>query len=314
MKIIFLGTPDFAVPILEALHASRHSVVAVVTQPDRPKGRSLALTPPAVKKKAEELGLPVFQPEKVSNPDFLRALRQLSPDMAVVAAFGQIFKKELLELPRLGCWNVHASILPRYRGASPIVRAILAGEKESGATIMKMGPGIDDGPILEHVKIAIPQNMTAGELEEQIASSGARLMVSLLEKIKSGNFHLTEQNPHLATSAPKLKKEEALINWRKDAIKIHNQIRALNPQPGAYTLWRGERLKLWQSEPVSVKTGRPGEVLRVEKELLWVGAGSDALSIQKLQLPGKRAIGIAEFLAGTLLKVGDSFGDVAPSV
>ncbi len=314
MKIIFLGTPDFAVPILEALHASPHTVVAVISQPDRPKGRRLLLTPPPVKKRAEELGLPVLQPEKVSNPDFLRALRQLSPDLAVVAAFGQIFKKELLELPRLGCWNVHASLLPRYRGASPIVRAILAGEKESGATIMKMGLGIDDGAMLDHVKVLIPQTMTAGELEEQISHAGAQLLISLLDKIESGKFHLKEQNSQLATYAQKLKKEEAQINWQKEALEIHNQIRALNPQPGAHTFWKGERLKIWQAEPVCVKTSRPGEVLRVEKEQLWVGAAASALSIQKLQLPGKRVLGIAEFLVGTPLKVGDSFGNVAPSV
>jgi len=314
MKIIFLGTPEFAVPILEALHSSNHDVIAVITQPDRPKGRRLVLTPPPVKLKAQQLDIPLFQPENVSNPQFLEEMQRLSPDVAVVAAFGQIFKKELLELPKFGCWNVHASLLPRYRGASPIVRSILAGEKESGATIMKMGLGIDDGPTLDQVKVSILPNMTAGELEEQISRSGADLMVQSLKKIASSDLSLSEQDSDQACYAAKLKKEEACIDWNQDALVIHNQIRALSPFPGAYTLWKGDRLKIWRADFVEVPAGRPGEVLRVEKEGIWVSGQSNGIALQEVQLPGKRVMSLVEFAAGHPLKVGDQLGDVASSV
>lgn len=314
MKVIFLGTPEFAVPILEALKSSKHEVVAVVTQPDRPKGRKLVLTPSPVKEKALQLNLPIYQPENVSDEAFIETLKKVQPDVAVVAAYGQIFRKNLLGLPQRGCWNVHTSLLPRYRGALPIERAILAGDPETGISIMKMGPGLDDGPVLKQVTVPISQNATAGEIEGELADLGAKLMTETLEIIESGSFELEEQDDTQASYAAKLKKEEALIHWNNKAELIHNQIRALNPHPGAYTIWNDKRLKIWRSEIIEEKSSEPGKVLRVEKELLWVGTASKVLSLKEVQLPGKKVFSIAQFLSGHSIQVGDLFTDVAPSV
>ncbi len=315
MRIVFLGTPEFSVSILDALFSSKHEVVAVVTQPDRPKGRKLVLTPSPVKIYAQQKEILLFQPEKVSEPKFLDQLRALNLDIAVVAAFGQIFRKELLDLPRLGCWNVHASLLPKFRGALPIERSILAGEKESGPTIMKMDLGVDDGPILDQVKIPISLNKTAGELEEEIATKGAQLMVATLDKIESGQFELKAQDEKSVSHARKLKKEEAQIDWSQKAIDVHNKVRALNPNPGAYTLWKGQRLKIWQTELVEESlSGKPGEILDVSKEGASVAIQSGGLLLKKLQLPGKKVMQIDQFLAGHSLKKGELFEYVAPSL
>jgi len=313
MRLIFLGTPEFAVPILNTLLVSEHDVVAVVTQPDRPKGRRLKETPSAVKIVAQEKGLHLFQPEKVSDPKFLDSIRQLKPDLAIVASFGQIFKKDLLELPRLGCWNVHASILPKYRGATPITHSILVGDKETGASLMKMGEGIDDGPVLAQATLAIQPDETKGELEIRLAQLGAELLSENLEVILSQEGELKPQVETLATHTTKLKKEDFLICWEKSAIEIHNLVRALNPAPGAYSFWNGNRLKIWRTEIINETSSQPGKIFKVLKDQVYVATGSGGIALKEVQLPGKKSMQIAPFSAGHSIVEGDSFKNVAPS-
>jgi len=313
MRLIFLGTPEFAVPILATLLNSDHEVVGVVTQPDRPKGRHLKLTSSAIKLFAQEKGLVLYQPEKVSAPEFLDSMRQLKPDLAIVASFGQIFKKELLELPRLGCWNVHASLLPKYRGATPITRSILEGKSKTGVSLMKMGEGIDDGPVLAQATQSIQPDDTRGELEIRLAELGADLIRENLEVILNQKWEPKPQEHSLATYTTKLKKEESKISWGKSALEIHNLVRAMNPTPGAFSFWRGDRLKIWRTEILKETSKQPGEIFKVLKDQVYVATGSGGIALKEVQLPGKKSMSISTFCAGHSMTQGDFFENVAPS-
>lgn len=311
MRLLFFGTPEFAVPVVESLIYAGHEIAGVATQPDRPQGRRLLLTPPPVKTFALQRRLPVFQPEKINAAEFVAHVRKIKPELIVVAAFGQIFKKELLTLPKWGCWNVHASILPRYRGASPIVRCLMAGETETGVSIMQMGEGLDDGDVLSVIRFPISPEETAGELEQKLAQAGGQLLLETIQQLQQGKLRPQPQDSSLATYASKIKKEEGEIRWDQPADMIHNLIRALNPAPGAHTFWRGERLLLWCSQLADSSSGKPGEVVRVDGKTVWVKAGDRALALTELQLPGKKAMGVADFLRGHPLEKGERLGGEA---
>lgn len=306
--ILFMGTPEFSVPSLEFLIKKNHKLLAVVTQPDRPRGRGKKVIPSPVKNAALEHGLPVLQPEKLSA-DFVQEVKQLAPAMVVVVAYGKILPKSLLEIPPLGCINVHASLLPEYRGAAPIHRAILNGEINTGVTIMYMAEGMDTGDIILQKETKISPHEDVGSLHDRLSMMGAKLLETALEKLLRGEASRREQDSTGVTYAPPLKREEEVINWKENARKIHNQVRGMNPWPGAYTLWKGQRIKIWRSSVMENEvTGPPGEVISLGKDGIIVAAGSGALSIQELQLSGGKKMPAEDFLRGNPLTPGTVLG------
>ncbi len=308
MRIIFMGTPDFSVPTLEALIKSREEVIGVVTQPDRPKGRGKKLALSPVKEAALAAGLPVFQPKKVKTPEFIAQLKSLNPDLIVVVAFGQILSQEILSLPQYGCINVHASLLPYYRGAAPIHWAVINGETETGITTMHMDAGLDTGDMLIQEKISIRPEDTTVQIHDQLAVLGAKVLIDTLQALKAGTLKSTKQNDAVSTYAPLLKKEHEIINWVEDAAVIHNKIRGLNSWPGAYTYYKGKRLKIWQSRIYSEQDTNnvPGEVINIEQQdgfILQTGKGT--LLILEVQPEGKQRMKAEAFARGYHLGAGD---------
>ncbi|HEX2979970.1 MAG TPA: methionyl-tRNA formyltransferase, partial [Anaerolineaceae bacterium] len=260
-RVIFMGSPDFALPTLQALVDGPYEVVGVVTQPDRPAGRGRVLTPPPVKLLAETLGIPVIQPNRLREPGVFEQLQAWDPDLIVVTAFGQILRANVLDLPRKGCINVHASLLPRWRGAAPIQAAILAGDEQSGATIMRMDPGVDTGPILTQRPEKISPEDTAASLGERLAKSGADLLVETLPAYLDGRIIPQAQDESGATYAPMLKKENGALDFQQSAVQLTRQIRAYYPWPGAYTLWEGLPLKVLKARAVDAPADQPGTTL-----------------------------------------------------
>lgn len=298
MRIVFMGTPDFAVSTLTALTDGGHQVVAAVTQPDKPKGRGKAVLMTPVKEKALELSIPVYQPVKARDPEFIKILRDLNPDVIVVVAFGQLLPKEILELPKYGCINVHASLLPKYRGAAPIQWAVIDGEMESGVTTMQMAEGLDTGDILEMEKISLDEKETGGSLFEKLSLLGGKMILSTLKKLEDGTAVRTPQGETTTGYAKMLKKSMGEIDWSMDAVKIERLIRGLNPWPSAYTFLDGKTLKIWSADVTDPeKTGIPGKV-HVEKGKLFVETGKGILSVTELQLEGKKRMDTAAFLRG----------------
>lgn len=291
-----MGSPDFAVPTLEAL-AAHYPVVGVVTQPDRPAGRGQNLTPPPVKEAALRLGLPVIQPEKLRHPEALEQLRLWAPDVIVVAAFGQILRSDVLDLPRFGCINVHASLLPRWRGAAPIQAAILAGDKETGITIMKMDAGVDTGPILSQRAIPIAPDETGGSLFEKLAHLGAELLLETLPRYISGEIVPRPQPEEGVTYAPMLKKEDGLLDFSQPAAALERRVRAMNPWPGAYFEWRGAPLKVLRARVSEAPSPGPGRRLTVEGRPA-IGCGEGILILEEVQPASKRPMSGKSFLAG----------------
>lgn len=323
MNIIFMGTPDFAVPSLQALLDEGYGVTAVVTQPDRPKGRKRVLTPPPVKVEAERRGIPVLQPEKLRQPDSVEALRQLAPDLIVTAAYGQILPKSVLQLPKHGCINIHASLLPKYRGGAPIHHAILRGERVTGVTIMYMAEGLDTGDMISKVEVPIEDTDTTGTMFEKLSAAGAELLKRTLPDLLAGRIEAVPQNEADAVYSPNIRREDELIDWSRTAADIFNQVRGLNPFPGAYTLWNGEVLKVWAcanpkgAGPVpasrsSVLVGgavpRPGTVLQSSELGLEVMTGSGTLWLTEIQPSGKKSMDVAQFIRGVKLADGTVFG------
>lgn len=308
MRIAFLGTPPFAVPSLVALLQRGEEVVAVLTQPDRPAGRGRHPQPSAVKRAALHAGLPVHQPERVRDPIVLDLLRSLQLDLLVVVAFGQILPQALLDLPRHGCINVHASLLPRFRGAAPIPRAILHGETETGITTIQMDVGIDTGPILLQRACHILPDDTAGSLAARLAPLGAEVLVETLRALKAGTLRPQPQEETKAISAPLLKKEEGLLRWVEPAVALRNRVRAFDPWPGSYTAWRREPLKIWRAAVVPGAVGTPGEVLRAGKEGILVATGEGGLLMTEIQLPGGQRMSADAFLRGHALRPGERLG------
>lgn len=309
MKIVFMGTPDFAARSLEALLKAGIKPRLVVTKPDKKRGRGQLLQPTPVKIIAEAAGLSVVAPQSVNTPEFLEQLRLLAPDLIIVVAFGQLIKKELLQLPPQGIVNVHASLLPKYRGAAPIHRAILNGETESGVTTMLIDEGMDTGDMLLTAKTPISSDMTTGELHDILADLGGKLLVKTVRAIKAGNCPRTVQNHNAATYAARLNREEELLDWHKDAAELHNQIRGLSPFPGAYTMLNGKRFKIFRSQIAghSDECRPAGEIISVDNGLL-VQCGRGALHLLIVQPEGKNALAAVDFLRGAKLQKGTILG------
>lgn len=305
MRVIFMGTPDFAVGTLEAVVKAGHEVVLAVTQPDKPKGRGNALQFPPVKEKALEYGIEVYQPKRVREPECVTYLKQYEPDIIIVVAFGQILSTEILEMPKYGCINVHASLLPKYRGAAPIQWAVINGEKISGVTTMRMNEGIDTGDIIEQAELALASDETGGSLFDRLAEVGAELCVHTLTEIEAGRAVYTRQEDAEATHVGMIKKQFGKIDWTKPAEEIERLIRGLNPWPSAYTSLNGKTLKIWKA---SVQPGGEpadaGKIVLVSKKEIGVQTGRDILILQELQLEGKKRMSADAFLRGFPLTCG----------
>lgn len=302
-RAVFMGTPAFAVPSLSGL-ARTETVTLVVTNPDRPAGRGQALVAPPVKEEAVRLGLPVFQPEKARHPDAVARLAAESPDLIVVVAYGQILPKTILDIPRLGCINVHASLLPRYRGAAPINWAIARGETETGVTIMRMDTGMDTGPMLHVRRMPIDPDDTAGTLAGKLSGLGAQALLEALASLHAGTLAETPQDDALATYAPMLKKEHGLIDWAKGAGEVRNLVRGMTPWPSAYTPRAGKLLKVLAAAVVA-GAGRPGEVVAVSREGIDVACGEGAVRILTVQPEGGKAMPAWAFAQGHRLARGE---------
>jgi methionyl-tRNA formyltransferase len=309
LRIVFFGTPQFAVPSLDALLASRHEIVGVVTQPDRPRGRGQKATVGAVKARAATVGVPILQPERLKDQAFLEALTALGADLGVVAAYGKILSDAVLGTPRLGMINVHASLLPRYRGAAPVHRAIIAGDTETGVTIMRVVKALDAGPMLAQVTRAIGPDDTSDAVENDLASKGAALLVATVDELAGGRAHETPQIDADATYAHRLTKNDGLIDWGGPAAAIHNQIRGLHPWPHAFTFVRGRRLILHRSgrATAGARAAVPGTVLEAAGDRLAVQTGDGSLDLLIVQVEGKRPMTARDFLAGHPLAPGELF-------
>lgn len=295
MRLVFAGTPEFAATHLQAVLPSRHQVVAVYTQPDRPAGRGHKLVSSPVKRLALEHRLPVHQPASLKEPEAQRQLTELAPDILVVVAYGLILPPKVLAIPRHGCINSHASLLPRWRGAAPIARAIEAGDSVTGVTLMRMEEGLDTGPILDAVQTPIYPDDTAESLLERLASLGSHALVKALDALEEGDLPGLIQDQALATYAQKLTKEEAELDWRRPARELERRIRAFYPWPVCHTELAGERLKVLAAENAQ-GAGAPGEILRVDRSGMTVACGDEALCLTRLQLPGKKPLAVAELL------------------
>jgi methionyl-tRNA formyltransferase len=306
IRIIFFGTPAFAVPTLDALLQSRHHVVGVVTQPDRPHGRGQKTTAAQVKARAVAVGLPILQPDSLREDLFLRQLRGLQGDLGVVAAYGRILTDAVLALPRLGLINVHASLLPRHRGAAPVHRAIIAGDRETGITIMRVVKALDAGPMLATARRPIALDETSDEVERDLARLGAQLLTTTIDALTRSGVHETPQDDSAATYAPRLTKEDGIVDWTRPAGRLHNQIRGLHPWPHAFTFLAGMRLILLRSAPLSgAHTSQPGTILEAAGDRLIVAAGEGTVQLLRIQAEGKRAMTPREFLAGHRVSPGD---------
>ncbi len=325
MKVVFMGTPDFAVGALEAIIEAGHQVTAVVTQPDKPKGRGKEMQKTPVKVCAQKYGIPVFQPVKVKEPEAVETLRSYEADIFVVAAFGQILSEEILAMPKYGCVNIHASLLPKYRGAGPIQWAIINGEKITGVTIMQMDKGLDTGDMLFQSEVEIASDETADTLHDKLAEAGARLIVEALEKIEAGSVKPVKQNDEESCYAKMLQKSMGKIDWQMEAGKLDCLIRGLISWPGASTVYRGKNLKIWREEMVLEQelaaleaqtgqsdggcagNGKPGTVVQVDKDAVYVQTGDGLLRILEVQPEGKKRMAVRDFLLGYPVKAGDVF-------
>ena len=306
-KIVFFGTPDFALAALEALQRA-FTVAAVVTQPDKPAGRGKKLKPPPVKIRALALNIPVWQPESVRGSEFAARLAALEPDFLVTAAYGKLLPRSVLAVPRLAAVNIHASLLPAYRGAAPIQRAVINGEKETGVTIMEMDEGMDTGAILLQEAVPIADEDTAGTVHDKLSALGARLIVEAIRAVIDGTAVRRRQDDSQASYAPPIRREEARIDWCAETSVVHNLVRGMNPWPGAYTERDGERLKIWEGRPAA-GGGKPcGLVLEAAPDGILVATGDGAYRITKLQAPGRNILTAAAYLRGNPLPAGTVLG------
>lgn len=311
-KVIFMGTPDFSVPVLQSLIDEKYDVIAVVTQPDRPVGRKRILTPPPVKVAAEKHGIPVYQPEKIKNEDELNPVLALKPDLIVTAAFGQILPNALLEAPKYGCINVHASLLPELRGGAPIHYSILQGKEKTGITIMYMVEKLDAGDIISQVEVEIEERDHVGTLHDKLSIAGAKLLIDTIPPLLEGNISPVKQDDSQATFARNIKREQEKIDWTKEGEQIYNHIRGLHPWPVAYTTMDGSVMKIWWGEKVREIRSSPGEIIRLEEDGFIISTGnSTGIKITDLQPSGKKRMSAKDYLrgAGAHLKAGMRLGD-----
>lgn len=298
MRVVFMGTPDFSVPALENI-AKKYEVVAVVTQQDRPKGRGHKMQYTPVKEKAIELEIPVYQPKRVKDHEFVDILKTLKPDVIVVIAFGQILSKEILELPKYGCINVHASLLPKYRGAAPIQWAVINGDKKSGVTTMYMAEGLDTGDIIDTSEIVLDEKETGGSLFDKLADLGGKLILNTLDKLETGTATRTRQDDARSTYAGKITKELGKIDFTKSAVEIERLIRGLNPWPSAFTYMDDKMLKIWNADVLEETVEEePGTITEVNKKFIKVATGEGYLLLKEIQLEGKKRMDVTSFLNG----------------
>ena len=312
MRVVFMGTPDFAVGTLEALLQSRHQVVAVVTQPDKPKGRGKAMQFTAVKEVAVRAEIPVLQPKKVREPEVVEEIRQFHPDVIVVVAFGQLIPKTILDMPQYGCVNVHASLLPKYRGAAPIQWAVIDGEEKSGVTTMQMDEGWDTGDMLLTEEVVLDPQETGGSLFDKLSEVGAGLLLKTLDELEAGNIHPQKQPSESTTAyAAMFTKKMGEIDWTQSAVQIERLVRGLNPWPSAYTHLGQKTLKIWRAavHPLSEQKKEPGTVILMDKKHFGVQTGDGMLEILELQLEGKKRMDADAFLRGYQLEDGIKIGE-----
>lgn len=309
MNILFMGTPDFSVGTLETLLAEGHHIVGAVTQPDKPKGRGKTMQYPPVKETALAHQIPVLQPVRARDPEVIAQLAEWKPDLIVVVAFGQILPKELLELPKYGCINVHASLLPKYRGAAPIQWAVINGEKETGVTIMRMDEGLDTGDMIMKTVIPLEQDETGGSLFDKLSKAGAQLCAQAVRAIEAGTVQYEKQDESQSTYAGMIQKQLGNIDWNLPGEQIERLIRGLNPWPSAFTSWKGKTLKIWsgivkESEPV----GEPSQIVELTKDTIYVQTGSGLLGIRELQPEGKKRMTAEAFLRGYSVELHSKLG------
>jgi methionyl-tRNA formyltransferase len=299
-KIIFMGTPDFSVPVLRQIIQDGYDCIGVVTQPDRPVGRKKALTPPPVKVEAEKLGIPVFQPERIKQSEELQTILQLKPDLIVTAAFGQILPQELLTAPRFGCINVHASLLPELRGGAPIHYAIIQGKEKTGVTIMYMAEKLDAGDILTSVEVPILEDDNVGTMHDKLSEAGAKLLSETIPKLLNNELTPIKQDEEKVTFASNIKRDQEKVDWSQSGESIYNHIRGLTPWPVAYTLLKGNVLKIWQSKKIPIeKQAVPGTVLNIEADGIVIASGNKtAIKITELQPSGKKRMSAEQYLRG----------------
>lgn len=320
LKLMFMGTPLFAIPSLEQLYRSGHSLAAVVTRPDRPRGRGKKLSPARVKQWALEHQIQLLQPAGPKDEDFIRRMETIAPDLIVVVAYGRILPAELLQLPPLGCINLHASLLPAYRGAAPIERAVIDGARETGVTVMAISGELDAGDIILQERQPVRFTDTSGELGKRLSAAGARLLCQAVDQIAARSARSRPQDHSRATYAPPLRPDEERLDWSEDALSLYNRIRGLNPRPGAYTTYRGRRLKIWRAAPAAAAGGGvealpgeglpPGSVAAVEGGRIIAAAGGGTfLELLELQPAGKRRLTAGEFCRGYRLTAGARLGE-----
>lgn len=308
MKVVYMGTPDFAVGPLEAIIKAGHEVTAVVTQPDKPKGRGKEMAMSPVKECALQYHIPVLTPVKIKAAEAVEELKQYPADIFVVAAFGQILSEEILNMPKYGCINIHASLLPKYRGAAPIQWSIIDGEEETGITIMQMDKGLDTGDILFQKRVAITAEETGESLFDKLALTGAEFVVEALERIEKGDVHPIKQEDEKSSYAKMLSKSVGKIDWTQSAVAIERLIRGLNSWPSAYTTYKGKQLKIWSATVEPHEAGEPGTVAKVSKDAVYIRTGEGALALKEIQLEGKKRMTTKEFLLGRSFEEGEKLG------
>ena len=306
IRVVVMGTTDFAVPALKKLYDSDFDVVCVVCQPDRPNGRGKKMRPLPMKKMAQDLGIPVFQPEKIREPEAVAHLKSLHPDFFVVAAYGQILSQEVLDIPTYGCINIHGSLLPKYRGAAPIHHAIIDGEAETGVSIMKMDIGMDTGAVYKKVVMPITETTTVGEMHDQMAEQGAEALIPVLKDVCAGTAEAVPQDPDKATYADKISRETGLIDWHQPADKVLRRINGTDPWPGAWCQYQTKKMKCFAPKILDqAASSRPGTVVSADSETGLIVASADQLvEIQEIQMPGKRRMKAKDYLRGNAIEVG----------
>ncbi|MCE9675563.1 methionyl-tRNA formyltransferase [Paraclostridium bifermentans] len=299
MKIVFMGTPEFAVPCLQKIIDEGHEVVAVVTQPDKPKGRGKKLAMPPVKELALKYDIPVYQPLKAREESFVDTLKEMNPELIVVVAFGQILPKSILDIPKYGCVNVHASLLPRYRGAAPLNWVIINGEEKTGVTTMYMDEGLDTGDMILKSEIPLDDEITAGELHDKMMIDGAKVLKETIDLIEKGEAPREKQSNEDTCYSPIMNKSLGNIDWKKSAIDIHNLVRGINPWPSAYTTYEGQTMKIWKTKVIDKNSDKdPGTIISVDKEGINVSTSEGILQIKEIQMAGKKRMEVPEYIKG----------------
>lgn len=309
MKVVFMGTPDIAVPCLQKIIDEGHEVIGVVTQPDKPKGRGKKLCMSPVKELALKYDIPVYQPIRARDDEFVQTLKHLNPELIVVVAFGQILPKAILDIPKLGCINVHVSLLPKYRGAAPINWVIINGEQKTGVTTMYMDEGLDTGDMILKSEVDLDDNITAGELHDKMMEIGADTLKQTMDLIEKGCAPRETQNHDEFSYAPIMNKSLGNIKWNNSAKEIHNLVRGVNPWPSAYTIYNGDTMKIWKTEVLGEKSDKtPGTILKVDKDGIRISTEDNIILVKEIQMPGKKRVLVSEYIKGNTIESGAILG------